>query len=265
MRRYAASSVFLLSLTLVVVISGLATWHFFSEMNSNYVLIASGFEPQKFVFNNYGYFTAKKGLIFSLSFFIASSSFMIMVLLPGEEGKVVPAQRLEPVRKPRKEEARAESISAEVQAPKQGKEQAVSSVTPMAPAVTKGKDASAPRKEVSLAVEEEDIEFDEDSLEVTEGEDDVVYGTEPITTAAIMDFVHKFPDSALKFLYRKQLDGKPLTPDEEEIYAMWEARDMTRGKVKTYILSLMEWKDMPKEPLYEIWKKMRDLIFDSFS
>ena len=112
-------------------------------------------------------------------------------------------------------------------------------------------------------LEADAIEFDEPTHEVTEGDDDVVYGTAGITNAAVIDFVHKFPDSALKFLFRKQLDGKPLTAEEEEIYRGWEKRGMNRGKVKAYILTLMEWDNIPKDPLYDIWKKMRDHIFET--
>ena len=71
------------------------------------------------------------------------------------------------------------------------------------------------------------------------------------------------PDSALKFLYRKQLDGKLLGRTEEDIYVEWEKRGMSRGKVKKYILSLMDWKTFPKKPLYEIWKMLRDHIYDN--
>ncbi|MBT4289475.1 MAG: hypothetical protein HOD92_19285 [Deltaproteobacteria bacterium] len=78
-----------------------------------------------------------------------------------------------------------------------------------------------------------------------------------------MNFVHKFPDSALKFLYRKQLDGKMLGRGDEDIYREWEHRGMSRGKVKKYMLTLMDWKTFPKKPLYEIWKMLRDHIYDN--
>ncbi len=77
-----------------------------------------------------------------------------------------------------------------------------------------------------------------------------------------MDFVHKFPDSSLKFLYRKQLNGKPLSREDEDIYTSWEQRGMGRSKVKHYILTLMEWDKLPKDALYEIWKRLRDHIYD---
>ncbi|OGG95330.1 MAG: hypothetical protein A2527_07355 [Candidatus Lambdaproteobacteria bacterium RIFOXYD2_FULL_50_16] len=249
----------------VIGLALLASLHFFSEMNDNYVLIARGYDPYQQVTDNYRFHRSKKGLIFSVSFLISATSFLVMVLLPNEEAK-----RVKPVRK-------AAPVPEGVTPPKAQSESTISS--PMqggvddkdedleTTALPEPRSRSRERESVIEAIEEldlEDVEF-EGEVDITEGEDDVVYGSGEITAAALIDFVHKYPDSSLKFLFRRKLDGKPLSAEEEDIYAAWEARSLTRGKIKRYILQLMDWEEMPKEPLYEIWKKIRDHIFENYS
>ncbi len=244
MKSTRAARLFMFSLLLLIGGSLVGTYHFFSRLNENYILLSSGYEPEKKIIDPYKYTQSKKGLIFALSAVAACGSFFLMVILP-EEGK-----------QKRKEAAPAQPsavLATEVSAP----------VKPQ-PAL-----AEAPVSQKEEEVEHIDADaieaFEEGLTEVTEGEEDVVYGTADITTAAIVDFVHKFPDSALKFLYRKQLDGKPLTTEEEEIYHSWEKRGMTRGKVKAYILTMMDWDNIPKEAMYDIWKKLRDHIYENLS
>ncbi|MDH5560349.1 MAG: hypothetical protein OEY59_05785 [Deltaproteobacteria bacterium] len=179
-----------------------------------------------------------------------------MILLPSEEVKKKKVD--EPVKTPAPPIRKDSPISAVIEQPE----------TKEASEETEDEQVALPKpKAIDVLAEiEEDVELDEfteDTYhEIVEGEDDVVYGTEEITNAAIMDFVHKYPDSALKFLYRKRLDGKAVSSEEEEIYRNWEKRKMFRAKVKAYILSLMEWDKMPQEPLFEIWKRMRDHIYE---
>jgi len=59
------------------------------------------------------------------------------------------------------------------------------------------------------------------------GEEDVVYGNGPTTEDSIVEFIQNYPDSAVKFLYRKNLDNRPLPPVEEDIYQHWERRGMS--------------------------------------
>lgn len=268
MNRITASSAFMLSLFLLILFLAGTTFHFFNEMNSKYVLIQSGGEPVRRIMDPYKFHQNKKGLIFSLTFLMAGTSFLIMVLLPSSEKEKAIARKVSapepvasPVDLPGEPETLASSTAAamedldEQEAPPQPQQQ---SDTLLAAAAATEEDV----EEVDLLDDSEG--FSEDELEqITEGEDDVVYGTNEITSAAVMDFVHKFPDSALKFLYRKQLNGKPLNKEDEEIYASWEKRGMSRTRVKRYILALMEWEKLPKEPLYEVWKRLRDHIFDT--
>jgi hypothetical protein len=94
------------------------------------------------------------------------------------------------------------------------------------------------------------------------GEDDVVYGTGRVTDDSLWDFIQRHPDSAVKFLYRKSLDNKPLTTVEEEIYRQWEQRGMTRSKVRGMVLEIMSWKSLPEDFPHNIWRELRDQVFD---
>ncbi len=94
------------------------------------------------------------------------------------------------------------------------------------------------------------------------GEEDVVYGNGPVTEESIFDFIQSYPDSAVKFLYRKNLDNRPLPPIEEDIYQRWERRGMSRGKVRQLVLELMEWERLPDDFPHSIWMRIRDRIYD---
>ena len=257
MKRMNSSTMFIIVLLMVTGTLAVGSFSFFTKMNNNYILIQSGIEPTKHILDNHAYVQNKRGFIFSLTFMIVGVSFMIMVALPSEEAKtVVQKTAPQPVISERKES----SISAVVDKPPP-------SVIQEEPAAPVPPPQQMEKEEATIAVPTEIIPHVEDISadleEVTEGEDDVVYGEGPISDAAIMHFVHKFPDSALKFLFRKQLDGKALTNVEDGIYQDWENRQLTRGKVKGYILSLMDWKEFPKKPLYEIWKSIRDHIYEN--
>ena len=256
MKKMNSSKVFFITLLLLIIVLIISSYHFFSQMNSNYILIHGEVMPVRHVVDNYKYHRNIKGLVFSLSFLVAGLSFMIMILLPSDKGKALHrlAEAPQPMQAPREESG----ISAPVEAPQapELQEMGIEEAPPDAP-------PEAPDEpDIDAIPELEDFAEDVDT-EVIEGDDDVVYGTGPISSRAIMNFVHRFPDSALKFLYRRQLDGKLLSRADDEIYAEWERRGMTRGKVKAYIMGLLDWKKMPKKPLYEIWKMLRDHIYDN--
>ena len=76
------------------------------------------------------------------------------------------------------------------------------------------------------------------------------------------DFVQQYPDTAVKFLYRKTLDNKPLSPTEEDIYRNWELRGMSRAKVREIVLEIMSWQSLPDNFPHEIWRELRDQIYE---
>ena len=251
MRRMNSSTVFMIVLLLMIAALSIGAFSFLNEMNTSQVLIYRGNQPAKLVLDNYKFLQNKRGFIFSVTFLVVVGSFTIMIALPSEETRMV--GKVAPVPLPTAA-AREESAISAIVEPEARPE------APEAGPPDKAEADEAAVDEVIEAIEPLEGDAIEES---TEGEDDVVYGTGPVSDIAIMQFVHKFPDSALKFLFRKQLDGKALSNSEEEIYQGWENRFMTRGKVKGYIQTLMGWTDFPKKPLYEIWREIRDHIFEN--
>ncbi len=252
MKRMNSSTVFMIAILLLIGALAIGSFMSFNRMSKEYILVQSGMTPTKQILNNYGYMQSKRGFIFSITFFIVGVSFVIMIALPSEDTKAVSKVSAAP--QPVSEDRKESSISAIIEKPIEEKMDAP------APPPLQSEDPSVTSPiEIIPQVEELSTELED----VTEGEDDVVYGSGPVSDAAIIHFVHKFPDSAIKFLYRKQLDGKALTSIEENIYQEWEDRELTRGKVKGYILTLMDWKEFPKKPLYEAWKEIRDHIYEN--
>lgn len=120
-------------------------------------------------------------------------------------------------------------------------------------------------KATELPLIDEGDEFIEgiDAVESTDdADDDVVYGTGHITDEAMIRFVHEYPDSALKFLFRKQLDGCPLPNNFEDLYQTWQRRGLSRKKIRDYIMALAEWTTLPDISIYEIFEILRDAIYD---
>ena len=73
---------------------------------------------------------------------------------------------------------------------------------------------------------DEEFEFDEKGMRVEDdGDNDVVFGDGQIDSKSISRFVKSFPDSAIKFMFRKNFDGRNLPVEYEEIYINWENAD----------------------------------------
>jgi hypothetical protein len=105
------------------------------------------------------------------------------------------------------------------------------------------------------------VEAEEANYDDT-GEEDVVYGSGRITENAAWEFVQTYPDSSVKFLYRKSLDNKQLTTAEQDIYRNWEQRGLTRSKVRQIVLEIMSWQALPENFPHEIWRQLRDQIYE---
>ena len=113
-----------------------------------------------------------------------------------------------------------------------------------------------------LLEEEEIIEEDETGETEEETEADVVYGTGHVTDAAVINFVQSYPDSALKFLFQADLEGKPLSTEITELYQGWKERGLSRKKLRLYIKTFMDWEQFPDIPLSEMLPQMQDKIYD---
>jgi len=111
--------------------------------------------------------------------------------------------------------------------------------------------------------EDEEIEEDDSGLRQIDSEEtDVVFGGEKITPSAVEKFIRQYPDSTLRFFFRRSLDGRPLSAEIEAIYYSWEKRGMSRGLLKKFLLKLMEWQEVPDLPILDLLTSLRDRIYD---
>ena len=109
-----------------------------------------------------------------------------------------------------------------------------------------------------------DHEEEESALtgETDQDDSDVVYGTGRITDEAHKSFIISSPDSAVKFLMRKELDGRPLKSSQDEIYEAWQERGLSRGKLRKHILKIMEWESVPELEVNEIYNQVKDKAYE---
>ena len=113
--------------------------------------------------------------------------------------------------------------------------------------------------------DEEDQEIEEDDsglILVDSDETDVVFGGEKISKAALEKFIRQYPDSTLRFLLRRSLEGRPLSAEIEAIYYSWEKRGLSRGRLKKYLLKLMEWPEVPDLPILDLLQSLKDRIYE---
>ena len=114
----------------------------------------------------------------------------------------------------------------------------------------------------SFEIEEEEEEESALSSLTDDDDSDVVYGTGRITDKAHRSFILSSPDSAVKFLMRKELDGRPLKSSQDEIYEGWQTRGLSRGKLRKHFLKIMEWDSMPEMEVNEIYNKLKDKAYE---
>ena len=111
--------------------------------------------------------------------------------------------------------------------------------------------------------EGEDFDIDTGGLHGNiDDESDVVFGEGRIEKKSMTKFVSNYPDSTIKFLLRKNLDGRPLPTGYDEIYLNWENRGLSRGRLKKYLFKLMEWQDFPDIPVLDVVRKIRERHFE---
>ena len=114
----------------------------------------------------------------------------------------------------------------------------------------------------SFEVDEEEEEESAQSSGPEEEDSDVVYGTGRITDQAHRSFIISNPDSAVKFLLRKELDGRPLKSSQDEIYNGWQERGLSRGKLRKHFLKIMEWDNVPELEVSEIYNQVKDKVYE---
>ena len=114
----------------------------------------------------------------------------------------------------------------------------------------------------SFEVDKEEEEESTQSSGPEEEDSDVVYGTGRITDKAHRSFIISSPDSAVKFLLRKELDGRPLKSSQDEIYNGWQERGLSRGKLRKHFLKIMEWDNVPELEVSEIYNQVKDKVYE---
>ena len=114
----------------------------------------------------------------------------------------------------------------------------------------------------SFEVDKEEEEESTQSSGPKEEDSDVVYGTGRITDPAHRSFIISSPDSAVKFLLRKELDGRPLKSSQDEIYNGWQERGLSRGKLRKHFLKIMEWDNVPELEVSEIYNQVKDKVYE---
>ena len=234
-----------------------------------------------------------QGLIFALAFLVAGLLMLLMVMLPDalqSQLQVVaggPAPR-------RRAAAPATSAPTQQAAPQPAPQTAPTRPTPTAPhqpepelepeALAEPEPGAAPaasappppapvapaapveplrslEEEIQASPDLPDLDGDNSRFD-DNGEEDVVYGTGRVTDDSAWSFVQTYPDSAVKFLYRRTLDNKALSAAEEEIYRRWELRGLTRAKVRDIVLDIMGWQSLPDDLPHNIWRELRDQVFE---
>ena len=69
--------------------------------------------------------------------------------------------------------------------------------------------------------------------------------------------MREYPDSALRFLLRREMDGRPLASEIESVHELWQERGLVRGRVNRYLLELMGWEEVPDLPIHELLGEVR--------
>ncbi len=108
----------------------------------------------------------------------------------------------------------------------------------------------------------DDLDFEEEGS-AGDVDSSVVYGEGPISKTACMEFVQEHPDSAFKFLFRRDITEKPLSDDMMQIYESWEQRGLRRGYVRKLILEIMGWENLPSDQtILEMTHDLKDRIYE---
>lgn len=121
----------------------------------------------------------------------------------------------------------------------------------------------APVSSADLLFDLDDEEEDDEGLSgASTGDSEVVFGIGKVTAESVSRFVETYTDSAVQFLFRRQVDGRPLSPAYHEIYEGWQGRGLSRKRLKAYILKMMDWKEVPDLPLHILLRKLKDRLYD---
>lgn len=222
----------------------------YSGMSESSYLAYQGSEIMTFYLDKNRYELYANGLIYSLTFGIAFLLCLAVILIPSPEQikKRQSSSQLSSTPNAEKIEPMETSIQVDESFPEQ----------------------ESPNQEVKEIELEPDLENfdveekvkDSEILDESHDESDVVYGTGRITDLSHKSFILSNPDSAVKFLLRKELDGRPLKSSQEAIYEEWQKRGLSRGKLRKHVLKIMGWDNVPELEVLEIYNKLKEKAYE---
>jgi hypothetical protein len=281
MNRFTSDRFFVAVFVLFIAAMAVGVFLFASGMRDTTLTINDGVGYATQYLNRPRYDSHLEGFVFALTFLVAGLLLTAVILMPGN-GSASQPQAMQPPQ-PRQRQPRALPGAAPAQAaPMQAAQAAPAAAAPPEPPpapdiadvpapLLPSAPVSALPSQPQRSVEEEVLAQNPDDLPKLEsddarfedtGEDDVVYGSGRVTDDSSWDFIQRHPDSAVKFLYRKTLDNKPLSTADEDIYRRWEQRGMTRSTIRQIVLEIMNWKALPDDFPHNIWRELRDQVFD---
>ena len=223
----------------------------FSGISDTSYLSYLGTEITRFYIDKNQYDLYLYGLVYSLSFGIAFVLLLAVILIPSPE-------------QIKKRQSANQFAGASIEENSEPEEESGSSgkISPE----TDIEPSENITNEIELEPDLENFETGEEekSLEISDtsnNDSDVVYGTGKITDSSHKSFILSNPDSAIKFLLRKELDGRPLKSSQDEIYEGWQKRGLSRGKLRKNFLKIMEWESVPELEVIEIFNKLKDKVY----
>jgi hypothetical protein len=233
-------------------------FYFYRGMQKSSYIISNAVGSSLYYLDKNQYDMYLNGLVYCLTFMIALILFIAVIIVPSMSQI---QQRMAMPYSSGYQGTPANARSSMPQGTPMQPQMAPMQAPPMeAPAASK---PAAPEAPKSPTLDELDEIEEESSRPIdSSGDADVVYGTGKITEESVIEFIHRHPDSALKYVFNKNIDGKPLGQKEGDIYAGWGKRGLSRAKARDYILQIMEWESMPDLPIHEIWTQLRDQIFE---
>ncbi|MGK5094375.1 hypothetical protein WDW89_20460 [Deltaproteobacteria bacterium TL4] len=271
------TNVYIGAVFLMLLGSAFGTYFFLTGMNGTSILISNAYGTSTYYLDKNQYDLYLNGLVYCVTFVVASGLFLAVIVVPSANqvqqrvaapyGSGMQPAGMAPGRPqmapPEKPQMAPPPQMAQPMAPPQGQQLGGTGSQPKMGAPTSGQQPLAKGQNADQTLEENDaFEEENEERESDSGDADVVYGTGKVTEDSIVEFIHRHPDSAVKFLFRRNLDGKPLQNKEEEIYTVWQKRGLSRNKVRDYVFQIMEWTSMPNVPVHEIWSQLRDQIFE---
>ena len=219
----------------------------YSGMSETSYLVYRGMEITTYYLDKNRHDLYVNGMVYSITFGIAFLLLLAVIMIPSPE-QIQKRLAVSPFT--------GENSTLGITAP--AGEMLIEEETPAA-------DDESLEIELEPDVESFEVDEEEESAQSSgpeEEDSDVVYGTGRITDQAHRSFIISSPDSAVKFLLRKELDGRPLKSSQDEIYNGWQERGLSRGKLRKHFLKIMEWDNVPELEVSEIYNQVKDKVYE---